>query len=114
MKPNLVICLFATGLLSACSTVKLPDFSMKNLAEFKDAKLDGDYPDVADAPTPPVDERSDAAWDKAASDLIALRSGFDVPSDDGLLDPTQIDAEFARLKSEAQAYKLDDPVGGIN
>ena len=112
---QIIILSIAAMSLSACSTVKMPDFNLGKLAEFKDAKIDGDYPSVADAPEVPTEIRSDAAWDQSAKALIGMRDSFEIPDGDASAKtPAEIAAEFERLRAQTQAYKADDPVGGVN
>ena len=98
--------------LSACSTVKLPDFDMPGLAKFKEAsaKLVEGYPEVSEAPVRPEDLRSSAKWDSAAKALMSQRDGFNVPDTSGLPETSEaFDREVEALKAEVRSYKLDDP-----
>ncbi len=112
---RIIVLTSAAACLSACSTVKLPDFDMPGLAKFKEAsaKLVEGYPEVSEAPVRPTDLRSSAKWDTAANALIAQRDGFNVPETAGLQDapetPEDFDREVEALKAKVRSYKLDDP-----
>jgi len=108
-----VITLLAAPLvLSGCQTVKLPDADFLKIPEFRELVKNNqtNVPDISEIPTEPENVRTDAGWDEDAMRLIEMRDGFVVPDSQGAA-PTQqdLDAEFARRKAQAQAYKLDDP-----
>lgn len=97
--------------LSACSTVSMPNLDVLKIKDFEEETANiGDYPNVADAPTRPTDVRSDKAWDDAAKRMMTIRDNMVVPSDGtAQRSEAEINAEVARLKAKAEAYKLDDP-----
>jgi len=105
--------ILAAASLSACSTVKMPNFDFLKSSEFEeDAKNIGDYPDVANAPSAPTDVRSSALWDVEAKKLIKERDDFNA-AQIGLTGPAKSEAELERelaaLRAKARAYKADDP-----
>ena len=108
---RIIIFTSAAVCLSACSTVKLPDFEMPGLEKFKEAsaKLIEGYPEVSEAPVRPEDLRSSAKWDAAAKALISQRDGFNIPETGGLPEtPEAFDREVEALKADVRSYKLDD------
>lgn len=98
--------------ISACSTVKVPD--MVDLPEFREAGVDVDkldYPDPMQAPTVPDDMPSGAEWDKAAKYMQGLKSTFEAPvAMDEPMSEEEIKKEIEALKAKVKEYKLDDPV----
>lgn len=98
--------------LMAAGCVSIPEFDdrVDSPAEFQTEidNLDG-YPDTSLTPARPVDLRSDASWDAAASALLARSNAFDsvqsarVPTDSELLSARN------QLLAMVNAYKLDDP-----
>ena len=109
---QIVMLTCAAAVLSACSTVKLPDFNMPGLEQFKDAsaKLVEGYPEVSQAPSRPDDLRSSAEWDDAAKSLMVRRATFVVPEKgDRSETPEAIEQDIEALKAQVRSYKLDDP-----
>ncbi len=109
---NIAVLACAAAVLSACSTVQIPDFNMPGLEQFREAsaKLVEGYPEVSEAPVRPNDLRSAKEWDAAAKDLMAERGTFVVPEKNGLPETAQeVDKEVEALKAQVRAYKLDDP-----
>jgi len=107
----LIMALTAIG-LSGCSTVSVPDIDFLKLPEFREIVKNNqtNVPKVSEIPDEPANVRRDSAWDKDAAQLIELRDSYVTPeANQDMRSQEQIDAEFARLKSKAQAYKLDDP-----
>jgi len=110
--PYLVTIILGTGLLSSCSTVKVPDIDFLKLPEFREIVKNNqtNVPEISEIPAEPDNVRSDTVWDSDADRLLALRDGFTVPDAEPVpRSQEQIDADYARLKAKAQAYKLDDP-----
>lgn len=110
--PYLAAMALAAMSLSGCSTVKVPDIDFLKLPEFREIVKNNqtNVPDVSEVPAEPDDVRSDEAWDTDAQRLLALRDGLTVPESDlATLSQQEIDADYARNKAKAQAYKLDDP-----
>ena len=110
VKTLAVLC--AGLVMSACTTVKMPNFDFLRLPEFREAaaKLVEGYPDVGQAPTRPEDIRSAAEWDAAARDLIQKRAALSAPKDGSRpMSEAELDAEVERLKAQIRRYKLDDP-----
>jgi len=108
---TLIVLGFSAGVMTGCSTVKMPKIDFLKLPEFReDAVNIKDYPRVADAPTAPTDVRSAKAWDDAAKDIIKIRDNSEVPLDtrDNKTDAEVLD-NIEALREQAQAYKLDDP-----
>ncbi len=96
--------------LSACSTVKMPNLDLSKLADFRDQKIKGDYPDVSEAPEAPTDVRSDAEWDEAAAQMVAKKNTFEVPGGDAqAMSDREFDAKLRELTEKVHAYKADDP-----
>lgn len=98
-------------ILSACSTVEMPNLDFMNLADFRNEidSLDDNYPSPADTPALPTEKRTDAQWDEAAQELLVLSDEFDRPDVDPALSEEEFDAEFERLKAQGSAYRADDP-----
>ena len=95
----------------------MPKIDIMKSPQFEnDSKNIGNtYPKVGAAPQAPADIRSDRAWDKDAEQLQALAAASsDIPPVEEVLTPAQIDARYRDLAAKAQAYKLDDPIGGPN
>ncbi len=112
MGTTLTASLLLCALLSACSTVKMPNVNFPSIPEFREAaqKLVEGFPEVSKAPMRPTDLRDAAAWDAAAKALMTERAGFNVPSKGDMpATAAEIDAELAALKAELYSYKLDDP-----
>lgn len=108
----LFVCSLAGVLLSGCSTVSVPNVDFLKLPEFREIVKNNqtNVPDVNEIPAEPDNVRADVIWDADAKELAALRERFAIPRTEGALaSQAQIDAEFERLKSKAQAYQLDDP-----
>lgn len=102
----------AAILLSACSTVKMPNIDMPGVPEFKEAaaKLIEGFPDVSQAPVRPKDLRSAADWDAAAKTLMTERRAFDALEQQSAPDtPQDVINEIEQLKAQVRIYKLDDP-----
>ncbi len=102
----------AAALLSACSTIKMPNIDVPGVPEFKEAaaKLVDGYPEVSQAPVRPEDLRSAKEWDSAARTLMSERRGFVVPEKGNMPETeAEIDREIDALKAEVRSYKLDDP-----
>lgn len=94
-------------IVSACSSIDLPDLDMLDRA-FRDSETDlNDTPDVEKAPVVPSDLRSAESWDEAAKAIAAERDALALP--DISASQTDPEAEFERLRAEVRAYKLDDP-----
>ncbi len=109
IKSKIFLLVLSGSILSACSTVKVPDFV--NLPEFREASGSSSaYPDPADAPPEATNLRSASAWDKAASELISKRDNFEVPPGTDPLTDEEIQQQINALKSKVKEYKLDDPV----
>ena len=104
----------ATTTLSACQTVRMPKIDIMKTPEFADDanNIGTEYPDVGEAPIAPADIRSDKQWDQDAKTIMALREPTPPPGD--ALTQAEIDARFANLVDEVQAYKEGDPPGGID
>lgn len=102
--------------LCACQTVRMPKIDLMKSPEFENdaANIGNDYPDLAEAPERPTDMRSDAQWDADAKALIAMQDGAFEAIPEDALSQAEIDARFEELKARAQAYKADDPPGGID
>ena len=101
-----------TALLTACSTVKIPNIDVPGIPEFREAaaKLVDGYPEVSQAPARPKDLRSPKAWDEAARTLMSERNGFFVPEKGNMPEaPAAIEADIEALKAQVRSYKLDDP-----
>lgn len=104
--------IFGSAILSGCSTVKVPDIDFLKLPEFREIVKNNqtNVPDVSEVPAEPDNVRADKVWDADAQRLLALRDGLTVPESElATLSQEEIDAEYARNKAKAQAYKLDDP-----
>lgn len=105
---RIVIWLVATGLLSGCSTVRMPNLDFVKFPEFlEEANNIKDYPKVSDAPNEPIDVRSATEWDEAAQELITKREGYErpyLPSGD-----VNVPQDVEALKAKVREYKLDDP-----
>ena len=111
-----LITLAAAGCLSACQTVKIPDFEfMKSLADgFEEATNIGEAPEGRSASLAPEETRSAEAWDAQARALIAARDAKALPDADFVArTDAEIAQETAALKARVHAYKADDPVGGF-
>jgi hypothetical protein len=103
-----VFMLAAAG-LSACASLKVPDFDSLNFPDFREeAENIGDYPSAAEAPQVPTDLRPDEAWDNAAKDLIARRDALPpAPMSQGSAEQLARDME---MRGETvEDYKIDDP-----
>lgn len=113
MKHSNVVTITITAiLLSACSTIVMPDIDVPGIPEFKEAaaKLVDGYPDVSKAPVRPEDLRASPEWDSAATALMAQRDGFVVPEKGNMPEsPEDIAREIEALKAKVRSYKLDDP-----
>lgn len=98
-------------MLSACSTVKMPNIDVPGIPEFKEAaaKLIDGFPEVSEAPVRPEDLRSAADWDKAAKSLMAERGAFDALEQGEVSDTQAVVSEIESLKAQVRSYKLDDP-----
>ena len=102
----------AAAILSACSTIKMPNIDVPGVPEFKAAaaKLVDGYPEVSQAPVRPDDLRSAKEWDTAARTLLSERNGFVVPEKGNMPETkAEVDREIEALKAEVRSYKLDDP-----
>ena len=79
-----LITLAAAGSLSACQTVKIPDFEfMKSLADgFEEATNIGEAPEGQSTTLSPEETRSAEAWDAQARALIAARDAKALPDPD--------------------------------
>ena len=111
-----MITLAAAGCLSACQTVKIPEFEfMKSLADgFEEATNIGEAPDGQNTSLSPEEIRSAEAWDTQAKALIAARDAKALPDYDFVpKTDAEIAQEKAALKARVHAYKADDPVGGF-
>ena len=111
-----LIMLAAAGSLSACQTVKIPDFEFMNLLEegFEQASSIGETPDYAATPAAPTNIRSADDWDAQAKALIYERDANNVQGTEFIpKTDAQIAQEKAALKARVHAYKADDPVGGF-
>lgn len=109
---HILLASLCASMLSACTTVKLPDFNMPSLSEFKEsaAKLVEGYPEVSEAPVRPTDLRSSEDWDQAADALLDQRAGFVVPDREFMPEtPEAVASEVEALKAQVRSYKLDDP-----
>ena len=115
-KHRLIITLAAAGCLSACQTVKIPEFEfMKSLADgFEEATNIGEAPEGQSTALSPEETRSAEAWDAQARALMAARDAKALPDPDFTpKTEAQIAQEKAALKARVHAYKADDPVGGF-
>jgi len=109
---DIALIALGTVLLSACSTVKMPNIDVPGLPEFKEAaaKLVDGYPEVSEAPVRPKDLRSSADWDKAVKSLVMERDNFAAPAvGSGPVTPQEVTSEIEQLKAQVRSYKLDDP-----
>lgn len=109
---HMAIALVSAALLSACTTVKIPNIDVPGLPQFKEAaaKLVDGYPEVSQAPVRPKDLRSSNAWDSAAKTLITQRDAFIVPEKGNMPEtPEAVASEIEALKAQVRSYKLDDP-----
>ena len=102
--------LAAMTLLSACSSLKVPNFDKIKFPEFREeAENIGNYPRVEDAPEEPTGLRTDKQWDAAAKRIMAKRDGFEPVAEGQTLTDAEIEAEIERLTKIVEEYKLDDP-----
>ena len=109
---HMAISLVSAALLSACTTVKMPNIDVPGLPEFKKAaaKLIEGFPEVSSAPVRPKDLRSSSDWDVAAKTLLTQRDAFIVPEKGNMPEtPEAVASEIEALKAQVHAYKLDDP-----
>lgn len=109
---------FLSGLIafSGCQTVKMPKIDVIKSPEFSEdaANIPTSYPRVIDAPIRPEDIRSDRQWDRDAKALQALRAKSVKTDSEPTLSQAEIESEFEALKAKVQAYKKDDPAGGVD
>lgn len=106
---QIIISVMLLASLSACTSVKIPDFA--NSDEFSEAaaKASG-YPNPGAAPQAPLDIRSDSEWDEAAEELMAKKESFSIPDDsDDQPSVPEIRKEMRELKAKVHEYKKDDP-----
>lgn len=111
MTSKLLLALISAFSLSACSTVKMPNLDFLDAGFEEDARnIDQSVPSVDEAPEIPTGVRTTAEWDKSAREMINLRDRFSVPvSPEPAVSEQEFDERFESLKSQAQAYKEDDP-----
>ncbi len=101
----------ASLMMSACSTVKVPNIDFIKFPEFlEEARNIKDYPKVSDAPSAPEDVRSAKAWDDAAKAIIDQRETYTASEAPDFKPATEsLSDEVDVLKARVRAYKLDDP-----
>jgi len=116
----------ASLMMSACSTVKVPNIDFIKFPEFlEEARNIKDYPKVSDAPSAPEDVRSAKAWDDAAKAIIDQRETYtasEAPEEELLMTtssdnweefyrikrlPPYVFAEVNKLKAELRAEGQD-------
>lgn len=94
----------------------MPNLDVLKSPEFSEeaANIPRSFPNTGDAPERPEDIRSDRQWDQDAKVLQKLRDEYEPTAIDPDMSAQNTDARFQDLKSKAQAYKKDDPEGGID
>ena len=108
---NRMILLIAAFNLTACKTVKLPDFEkLKMSGWFDEIRNVEGYPDISAAPAAPNDLRSLSAWDEDAKELVRLQDGFGaVISGESLGGTGDVVQDIEALRAKVHAYKADNP-----
>lgn len=108
---NRMILLIAAFNLTACTTVKLPDFEKLRMSGWFDEirNVEG-YPDISAAPAAPTDLRTLSAWDENAKELLRLQNGFGAAITGESLGGTgDVIQDIEALRAKVHAYKADDP-----
>ena len=73
----------------------------------------GDTPEVSRAPVRPGDDRPAAAWDIAAAELMRERDTLSPPPTTDPYDLREVEAAIDAAQAEVNAYRADDPPGGV-
>lgn len=100
--------LLAASMLAGCSTMTMPDVGAQ-LSEFRQTMDGEDFMSSDELPPVPTDMRSDAEWDAAAREMLALRDGFDAPVEAEPVDDAAFEREFQQAQEYTNAYTEDDP-----
>ncbi len=102
--------IIASGFLTGCVSVKIPNFDFIKFTEFKqDAENVGDYPKVEDAQNAPENLRTDEQWDGAANRIMSKRDALKVPNSGDDKTGADIEKELEKVGAQVDAYKDDDP-----
>lgn len=115
MTPSRIAILLGVFALASCQTIKMPNLDVLKSPEFREeaANIPKSFPVPGEAPVRPKDVRSDKQWDQDARALQQLRDDYVPTAIDPDMSAQNTDARFQELKTKAQAYKQDDPEGGI-
>lgn len=105
---RLPIVLVPALMLSACSSIGMPDLS-RVAAPFRADADDLSTPRMSEAPERPAEERTGAEWDTAAAELMAEREELTPPSDGDDYDARAVERRMEALKAEARAWQADEP-----
>ena len=100
--------------LAGCSSVSMPNLS-GIAAPFRNEVQAGvgDTPKVSAAPVRPGDDRAAREWDSAAAELMRERDALSPPPTTDPYDLREVEAAIDAAQAEVNAYRADDPPGGV-
>ena len=106
------LAILSATVLAGCQSIGMPKLSEVAAPFRSDVEDIPRSPRLSEAPVRPTDDRSSAAWDNAARELIAERDQLAPPADPNAPTSAQIEADIEALKREVAAYQAEDPASG--